>query len=200
MRPSISVPAPTAKPVKAAAMSKSLLHVAPGFDDPIGLLRACHMRIQQRCALLHRIIEHLEKKGADDQARAACRQVLHYFDTSGKQHHEDEECDLFPAMLAAASPQKRGKIQRVIDELNHDHVGMAEAWANLKPALEAVEAGTASTLDAELVDQFQTVYLTHIEKEETEAFDVADKLLDVAELERIGRNMAARRGAQYPMG
>jgi hemerythrin-like domain-containing protein len=181
-------------------MNKSLIHVAPGFDDPIGLLRACHLRIQQRCALLDRIIEHLGKHGADEQARTACRQILHYFSTSGKQHHEDEECDLFPAMLAASSGPKRKKIQQVIDGLEADHVVMAQAWADLEPALKAIEAGTAQTLDSNLSDRFQTAYIAHIEREEVEAFDVAAKILDSAELERIGRCMAARRGVDFPLG
>lgn len=179
---------------------KSLIPVAAGFDDPIGLLRACHLRIQQRCALLDRIIEHLQKHGADSQAQAACKQVSHYFDTAGKHHHEDEEEDLFPAMLAACGARRRNKIQTLIDDLNADHVVMAQAWADLRPALKAVEENAAQNLDRELVDRFQSAYLAHIEREEAEAFDAAEEFLSAAELERIGRNMAARRGAQYPLG
>lgn len=199
MRASISAPAPTAKPA-SAPMDKSLIGIAPGFDDPIALLRACHIRIQQRCALLDRIIEHLGKKGADEQARAACRQVLHYFNTSGVHHHEDEEQDLFPAMLAVCSPQRRKKLKQVIDGLNSDHVVMAAAWSALAPSLQAVEAGTEDSLAAWAVQAFQNAYLAHIEKEERDAFDVATQILDAATLEKIGRAMAARRGAEYPLG
>lgn len=199
MPSSISVPAQMGNPVKYA-VNKSLIAVAPGFDDPIGLLRACHIRIQQRCALLDRIIEHLQKHGADAQAQTACRQVLHYFNTSGIHHHEDEEVDLFPAMLAACKPQRRKKIQGVIAQLNADHIVMAQAWRSLEPALKAVEAGEACTLDSDAVAAFQNAYLAHIEREEAEAFDVAVQILDAAALERIGRCMAARRNAEYPSG
>lgn len=198
MHPSISGRAPTAS--RAEAMKESLIAVAPGFDDPLGLLRACHIRIQQRCALLDRIIEHLRKYGADEQARAACRQVLHYFETSAIHHHEDEEEDLFPAMLAACKGQRRKKIAQVIEELNADHVLMARAWTELRPHLLAVEKGERATLDPIAVVCFQGAYLRHIDKEEAEAFDAAEKILDAAELERIGRSMAARRGAEYPLG
>lgn len=199
MQKSTFPPAPTAKPAEKA-VPKALIDAAPGFDDPIGLLRACHIRIQQRCALLDRIIEHLQKHGADDQARAACRQILHYFNTSGIHHHEDEEQDLFPAMLRVCSPQRRKKIHSVITKLNADHIVMTQAWRNLEPALEAIEAGAASTLDGDSVAAFQNAYLAHIEREEADAFDVAETLLEAAELERIGRSMAARRGAEYPLG
>lgn len=191
-------PAPTAK--RAEVMEKSLIGAAPGFDDPIALLRACHIRIQQRCGLLDRIIEHLAAHGADEQARGACRQILHYFNTAGIHHHADEEENLFPAMLSACSPQRRKSIARVIDDLNDEHVLMAAAWRALEPQLRAIEAGESAALNAAVVARFQRAYLDHIDKEETQAFDVAQRILDAATLEKIGRSMAARRGAEYPLG
>ena len=181
-------------------MKNSLLHAAPGFDDPLGLLRACHTRIRQRCTLLDRIIEHIEKEGADEQVRQACRQVLNYFRTSGKQHHQDEECDLFPALLEACDADKREAFQDVVDSLQADHHVMAQAWDALEPALQALEGGAAQTLDPKLVERFQTLYLPHIDREEIAAFDAAAQCLDAAALERIGRAMAARRNAAYPLG
>lgn len=181
-------------------MNNSLLHAAPGFDDPLGLLRACHMRIRQRCTLLDRIIEHIGKEGADEQVRQACRQVLTYFSTSGKQHHQDEERDLFPALLQACEADKREELRIVVDSLEADHAVMAQAWDALEPALQVLERGAAQTLDAKLVERFQKLYLPHIDREEIVAFDVAAQCLGATELERIGRNMAKRRNAAYPLG
>jgi hypothetical protein len=77
---------------------------------------------------------------------------------------------------------------------------MAQAWDALEPALQALESGAAQTLDTELVKRFQKLYLPHIDREEIAAFDVAAQCLDATELERIGRAMAARRNAAYPLG
>jgi hypothetical protein len=42
------------------------------------------------------------------------------------------------------------------------------------------------------------LYLAHIEQEERVAYVAAAECLSDAERERIGRNMAARRGVAYP--
>lgn len=175
-----------------------MTHAAPGFDDPIGLLKACHLRIEQRCGLLLRIIEHTQKNGVDQQVKQACTQVLHYFDTSGPQHHADEEEDLFPALLRSVTPPQRKKLRALIDDLNADHVEMENAWAELRVDLEGMVAGTRQTLNADLVDRFHTIYLAHILREESQAFVAATNYLSPAELERIGRAMAARRNVAYP--
>lgn len=181
-------------------LHKSLLHAAPGFDDPIGLLKSCHLRIEQRCALLNRIIEHIAKQGVDQQVKQACAQVLHYFTTSGPHHHADEEEDLFPALLRRVAPAQRKKIQMLVDRLNADHVEMAAVWEPLRHNLEAIQADTAAELDAQLVDRFQTLYLAHIQREEALAYTSAVDCLTAEDLEAIGRNMATRRNVVYPDG
>lgn len=173
-------------------------HAAPGFDDPIGLLKACHMRIEQRCALLLRIMEHMAKHGADEQVKQACNQVLHYFNNSGPLHHQDEEQDFFPALLRYAKRSQKKKLQALIEDLNADHEEMERAWHALRANLEGVIADTVPTLDPDLVDRFQTIYFAHIQREEAEAFAAAVDCLPPEELERIGRAMAARRNVAYP--
>ncbi|HEY9396713.1 MAG TPA: hemerythrin domain-containing protein [Burkholderiales bacterium] len=179
-------------------LPKFMTHAAPGFDDPIGLLKACHLRIDQRCALLLRVIEHIGKQGVDQQVKQACTQVLHYFNTSAQQHHADEEEDLFPALLRSVTPPQRKRMQALIDTLTADHVEMKKTWEALRANLEAILADKVQTLDAELVDRFQTLYLEHIQREEHDAFAAASNYLSPAELERIGQAMAARRGVAYP--
>lgn len=179
-------------------MPNSLSHAAPGFNDPIGLLKACHMRIEQRCALLGRIMEHMAKHGADQQAKQACTQVLHYFNTSGPLHHLDEEEDLFPALLRHAKRSQKKKLQALIADLHADHDEMEGAWEAMRANLEGVIDDTVPALNPDIVDRFQTIYFAHIQREEAEAFAVAADCLPPDELERIGRNMAARRNVAYP--
>lgn len=50
-----------------------LPETAPGFDDPLGLLAACHGRIQAQCELLLRLQAHLGQFGSDIQASQAAR-------------------------------------------------------------------------------------------------------------------------------
>src|SRR5262245_7979997 len=72
--------------------------LSPTFEAPLEMLAACHRRIERQCETLSRLVPHLAAHGADGEARAAAAAVMRYFDTSGMQHHEDEERDLFPAL------------------------------------------------------------------------------------------------------
>nr|WP_296752129.1 hypothetical protein [Thioalkalivibrio sp.] len=49
----------------------------PSFEDPLGVLRACHRRIAERLDLLERLPEHVERHGTaptppPSQPRKAC--------------------------------------------------------------------------------------------------------------------------------
>jgi hemerythrin-like domain-containing protein len=63
--------------------------------------------------------------------------------------------------------------------------------------LEAVEAGTAAMLDAALVQRFVALNRSHLEFENTHVLPLARQVLAVAELERLGRAMAARRNVPF---
>ena len=75
--------------------------VTPGFDDPLGMLAACHRRIERELATLERLQRHLPEHGCDDDARAAAGAILKYFDGAAPNHDADEEQSLFPRLLAS---------------------------------------------------------------------------------------------------
>ena len=74
---------------------------APSFDDPLGMLAACHGRIERQLATLERLQRHLPEHGCDVDARAAARGILRYFDTAAPNHHADEEASVFPRLRNA---------------------------------------------------------------------------------------------------
>jgi|GEM_PF-2722120 len=74
---------------------------APAFDDPLGMLLACHRRIERQLATLARLQRHLPEHGCDVDARAAARGILRYFDTAAPSHHADEEVSVFPRLRGA---------------------------------------------------------------------------------------------------
>ena len=77
---------------------------APGFDDPLGMLVACHRRIERELATLARLQRHLPEHGCDDDARAAARAILKYFDGAAPNHHADEEDERVPALARRRAP------------------------------------------------------------------------------------------------
>lgn len=162
---------------------------AAGFDDPIGVLTACHERILRHCATLSRLAQHLAEHGLDDDARTAAAQIHRYFSTAGQHHHEDEEADLFP--LLTASPA----LAMIITRLHSDHQQMERAWQALSPLLQHPEnilsdvAGFQAQAAA-----FGELYEAHIGKENGTLLPQARKLLSEAQVKTLGEKMARRRG------
>lgn len=159
------------------------------FDDPLGMLVACHARIRRQLATLARLQAHLPEHGCDDAARAAAAAILRYFDSAAPNHHADEEDSVFPRLRAAAAAAGP-----VIDALQKEHVVLDAHWRALRPALAGIAAGKRASLSAHEVRNLATLYATHIEREEGELIPLARTALEAETLARIGAEMQARRG------
>jgi len=163
---------------------------APGFDDPLGMLSACHARIERQLATLDRLQRHLPEHGCDIDARAAARGILKYFDTAAPNHHADEEASVFPRLRSALP----GRADTLIADLEREHRTLATNWRHLRPLLASIAAGARANLSAKQVADVRAAYDAHIAKEESALIPLAAKAFDAAKLLDIGREMAARRG------
>ncbi|HUH93083.1 MAG TPA: hemerythrin domain-containing protein [Casimicrobiaceae bacterium] len=167
---------------------------AASFEAPLEMLAACHGRIRSQCATLLRIRSHVAAQGADAGARTAARNVIRYFDTSARHHHDDEERDLFPALLESMAGSDPVCIRELTGALAEDHRRLEELWGAVRPWLVAVQSGKAPPPGDAAIDDFVRLYERHADREEQELFPMAERLLGEAELERIGRAMRIRRG------
>jgi len=166
---------------------------APGFDRPLDVLEACHGRIARQCATLDKLLAHLPKHGADAQARQAAGAVLTYFDTAAVHHHDDEERNFFPLLEEAGAP---GACD-LVESLTLEHDELALLWRRLRGQLRQIQASSAAILDEALTRRFVALNLGHLEFENTRVLPLARQVLDAAAIERLGRAMAARRGAAF---
>jgi len=179
------------------AMSPSLPgHSSPavGFEVPLEMLAACHGRVQHQCETLQRLLAHLKDHGADRPAQEAARAVMRYFDTAARHHHEDEEQDLFPALLESMAGSDATCLRELTAALCNDHRALERRWAGLRQRLSQVTEGHAASLDDHDVTAFVQLYEQHIAREEDELLPMAARLLSDAELDRIGLAMRIRRG------
>ncbi|MEP7283765.1 MAG: hemerythrin domain-containing protein [Rubrivivax sp.] len=175
-------------------------HSAPavGFEVPLEMLAACHGRVEAQCSTLGRLVAHLDRQGADLQAREAAAAVMRYFDTSAVHHHADEEVDLFPALLEAMAGSDAVCLRELTTGLTAEHRELERCWRALRRRLEQVAAGQSATLPEVEVLHFVGLYERHIAREEAELLPMAARLLSDAELDRIGLAMRTRRGAFEP--
>lgn len=167
---------------------------APDFSQPIAALKACHERIRAQCDTLRRLLEHVNGKGCDEEARAAAANVMRYFDTAARHHHADEEEDLLPHMMAAATLGRGSKLTRMIADIANEHRAMSREWTDLRAVLQEISAGDVTALDPLLVDRFVKLYHSHITVEEASVYPLAEMLLSADDLREIGASMAERRG------
>lgn len=180
------------------------LHTPPsaGFDEPFGMLHACHGRVERTLALLRLLGEHLAARGdegPDGRARDAAADVQRYFDVAAPLHHQDEALHVFPVLRAAGQAA-------LADALHAEHERMEALWQPIRSDLQAIQAGItpAGEALAEVRNRwadFAALYARHIAVEEDLAYPQAQSGLGLHEQEAMGRDMAQRRGVRgvrYP--
>ena len=174
-------------------MESLLQESAPDFNDPIGLLLACHQRILSHCDILERLVSHVAENGVDEDARKAALQVYRYFSTAGLLHHMDEEKDVFPLLIRQSI-----KMAEIIHRLKKDHQEMHVSWSGLAPLLSKPVSIVEAEQFPEMVEKFCQLYRNHVKLEEREFFSKAVHILSTDQLKTIGKNMKDRRKPAVP--
>ena len=158
----------------------------PGFhspaastEAPLEMLAACHGRVLHQCETLGRLATHLPSHGSD---------------TAARDHHADEEDDLFPALLEAMAGSDAVCIRALTDGLRAEHRALEARWRRLRERLTHIAAGHSAELPASEVQDFVAAYTAHIEKEDSELLPLATRLLSDADITRVGTAMRVRRG------
>ncbi len=175
-------------------MSSAFLEAAPGFDQPIAMLKHCHDRIRRQIGIMQRLNPHLQKNGANAEAQQAAHAVLRYFSEAAPNHHADEEIDLLPALQATANGEDAEALRQLLPEILQEHQKMDALWNRLAPPLTEIAAGRATPLPDSVLGPFADMYLAHMVKEETVIAPMARRILDTAQIASIGAAMRIRRG------
>ncbi|MDD5383878.1 MAG: hemerythrin domain-containing protein [Gallionella sp.] len=170
---------------------------APSFDHPLEMLHACHGKIQRQLSTLQKLAAHLPTHGCDQQVQQAAQGILRYFDTAGQFHHQDEEENLFPTLLALDVPD-RAQAKALIERLLAQHVVMFAAWSDVRTVLVKFAEGVNTPLPETLVEKLVDNYTRHIALEEAELLPLAARLLSPQQIMALGKCMAERRGAKFP--
>lgn len=176
-------------------------HSFPGFhspgastEAPLEMLAACHGRVHKQCETLGRLADHLPNHGSDTAAQQAATAVMRYFDTAARDHHADEEEDLFPALLDAMAGSDAVCLRALTEGLRAEHRLLEARWHRLRDVLARIAQGETVVLPASEVQAFVAAYASHIEKEDTELLPMAARLLSDADITRVGTAMRVRRG------
>ena len=179
-------------------MTDALPDAAPGYDQPIAVLKHCHDRIRKQLATLDKLLAHLPAHGADEQAQQAAAAVLKYFDKAAHFHHDDEEQDLVPLLQTVARGEDAQVLAALLPGILQDHKDMDAMWQGLHAPLAAIAAGSAAGLSDSAVRRFVQCYTAHMEREEANIAPMAKRLFSPAQMEQLGVAMQRRRGLLPP--
>lgn len=161
----------------------------PGFDDPIGLLRACHEKLLTHCDLLAALVN---REDLDSEAHETARNLSRYFSQQAPLHHRDEEEDLFPRINRQSL-----RIAELVHTLKKEHETLDSLWNSIAPELKKLPAAGFSDTCKQSAIKFSTLCRQHIEKENRELLPLVSNSLSQQALAEIGESMAARRGVRY---
>src|SRR5512139_4269900 len=83
------------------------------------------------------------------QSRSCAADMLKMFRDRLLAHHDDEERDLFPAVLRVAQPgDEADRARTMVEQLVREHREIAQLWKQLEPAVQAVANGYLPQLDS----------------------------------------------------
>ncbi|MFZ4479826.1 MAG: hemerythrin domain-containing protein [Rhodoferax sp.] len=142
------------------------MSVAPSTNSAnLEALDACHQQILEQLILLSGLAQHIEATGVDESAQQQAGAIEAFFSGTSRQHHLDEETNVFPALLAGSDAE----LAALVRVLQQDHGWIEEDWLELAPQLRAIASGNNWIDSAEFqhnTEVFLALCRGHIELEE----------------------------------
>ena len=162
-----------------------------GFD----VLDSCHRQTLFTLGKLAALVTRLQTIGADETARSLAKDVVQFFSTTARQHHEDEERHVFPKLATSGDET----IVQAVLRLQQDHDWLEENWMEISPQIDAVACGQ-NWYDIDILREGAEIFIAlshdHIALEESCIYPEARVRLLTTERLEMGREMAARRRAE----
>lgn len=170
----------------------------PDFSDPLGLLRACHGRVERFAELALTIADELDGEPPGEAVSRTAGRVLRYFDEAAPLHHADEENDLLPRLRKRLPAEEAARLTPLLDALAAEHAALAEHWAVLRPLLTELHEGRAvdPTAYRAAARPFRDAELDHLTRENERILPAAETHLRTDDLAAMGAAMARRRGVE----
>ncbi|MCW5670657.1 MAG: hemerythrin domain-containing protein [Hydrogenophaga sp.] len=157
---------------------------AAGDTAPLDGFANCHIGILKRLNVLGELPALIDPAA---RARRIAADALAFFREAIFEHHLDEENELFPAVLASATPgDERLHVQALVNRLTREHRILEGLWKVLEKDLKRVAKGQDTDLDAEEVSALVAAYASHATLEEEEFLPLCQEILG-----RNGNHMAA---------
>lgn len=165
-----------------------------GFDDPLGMLKDCHRRIENFLRVLDAVCHRAKGRPLTEEETSAVQASLDYFRRGGRRHTADEEESLFPRLRSQLSESSFKELDglehehQIADALHAEVDDLCTHWLSSGALTEADSARLAAA-----VEELVRIYAGHIRIEEDVVFPRASRLLDPVAVKAIGDEFRRRR-------
>lgn len=163
-----------------------------GFDDPLGMLKDCHRRIEHFLGIVCLVADRAQGRPLTEEEASAVQAALNYFRVGGVRHTADEEESLFPRLRSTGGePEAVGGLQddhRTADDLHTQVDVLYSEWLS-DHVLGEEKQGELTTA----TEQLKELYSRHIEVEEQVVFPRAAQVLSPEAIQDMGREFQRRR-------
>lgn len=156
-------------------MSDTPIPQATEADAPLHDFSKCHIGF---VTVLESSLGLPEMLVTATRSRSCAADMLKMFRDRLLAHHDDEERDLFPAVLRVAQPgDEASRAATMVAQLVREHREIAQLWKQLEPAVQAIANGYLPRLDSALLHELVRRFNEHVRLEEEEFLPFAQKVL-----------------------
>lgn len=107
---------------------------------PLETMNASHREIAQVLGQMEQLARALGTPGEESKAVRLAAHACQFFNGPARAHHEVEETQVFPSLLASHDPLLREQVQ----QMQRDHHWIEEDWLEIEPHLQAAAQGRGS--------------------------------------------------------
>ncbi len=147
--------------------------------EPIAGFSRCHEGILRHLDALATLPALIEPAA---RARTVAEETQSFFRSAVYEHHEEEERELFPAVLGSATPgAEREQVQAITTQLIAEHREVEALFKRLEPTLKKLAKGQEPAMPAaEIAAQVAALimrYQEHALYEENEFLPLSERIL-----------------------
>lgn len=144
-------------------------------NEPIQDFSHCHEGIVSKLDMLGELPELLAPAA---RARDIAEKALNFFHVAIFEHHQDEERELFPAVLSSANPgEEMARVKVMVNRLTDEHRALEALWQGLEAGLKKLAKGQLSDIKVTEVQRLVTQYKAHASYEEAEFLPLSQTIL-----------------------
>jgi len=167
----------------------------PSDSSPLNEFSGCHDGIIRNFHRLRELAERYRNGEEPSGLKKTARQLLEFFEDVVRDHHAEEEEELFVAVLQnleGEDEQTARQAREQIRQLTVEHRELEALWASIEDDLQRLARGKPASLDAGRAAELAERYLAHAELEENEFLPLAARILDKQAMSALGLSLHLR--------